>query len=130
VLSGTTEVIGWSSPNLFTVAATVTPVSLPVSWTVSSSAARPIHLWHIDPAGPEVDETVTVYGQGFPATGFIYFNGEVLTTVQSWELIPATAENTTADRRISGSDVTCEHYEVVFTAPVYDGPGAPLSVEA
>lgn len=130
LLSGASEVIGWSSPSRFTVAASVAPVTLPVSWAVGSGAARPIHLWHIDPAGPEVGDLVTVYGQGFPANGFIYFNGEAVTTVQSWELIPATAENSTDQRRIDGPDVTCEHYEVVFTAPVYDGPGAPLSVEA
>jgi hypothetical protein len=114
----------------FSVATTPdTVLTLPVTWTVDNAASRPIHLWHLDPAGPLDGDTVTIYGQGFPATGTVTY-GEIVLPTTSWQLVPESATNADDNTRlISGGTVTPEHYEVQFVAPVDDGPGDVLTVE-
>jgi hypothetical protein len=121
--------VGWRSGGKFSVNTSVNASTVPVSWTVSTSAERPVHLWHLDPDGPEIGQAVTAYGQGFPASGHLLF-GENILTADSWNLIAATSANASVDRLIDADTVTCEHYEVVFTAPEVDTPGEVLSVEA
>lgn len=123
------QIHDWTEAKTFTVITAITASTVPVTWTVSPAAARPIHLWHLDPPGPEAGDTVTVYGQGFPASGHLSFGGQPL-SVASWQRVAALAANTTDDRSIDGETVTCEHYEVSFVAPDYDGPGDVLTVEA
>lgn len=128
LLAGSEEVT-WTLPASFTVSTAVTPATLAVQWTADANAARPIHVWHFDPAGPLDGDTVTIYGQGFPATGSLTFGDTVLPTT-GWQLVAATADNADDTKRvIEGSAVTPEHYEVQFTAPVSDGPGGALVLE-
>lgn len=118
------EVASWLDTRTLTVATAAAAYSLPITWTVSTSAARPIHLWHIDPAGPNVNDVVTIYGQGFPAqpsAATLTWGGTAL-TVTRWELVEAVDENDADNTRlIDGDTVTCEHYEVEFTAPKVGG---------
>ncbi len=128
LLSTTGEVIiDYGDAISFTVDATVTAASIPVTFDVVEDGPRPIHLWHFDPPGGEVGEPLTAYGQGFPGQPGNVTVGGVPADIISWELIPAIAD---ADRIIDGDYVTCEHYEVVFTVPEIDEPGGPALVEA
>lgn len=121
---------GWSGTSKFYLDLDAGHTDLPVTWTVSVSASRPIHLWHYDPPGPLVGDLVTVYGQGFPTSGHLKFGGVSL-TVESWQRIPEDLGNTVnGNPVIDGTVITCEHYEVVFAAPFADGDGALLTVEA
>lgn len=123
-------ILDWSAAQSFTVDADISATSLPLTWSVAASAGRDIHLWHLDPPGPDIGDTVTVYGHGFPDTGHLSL-GTLNLDVASWVLVPATADNSDDELRvIDGDTVTCEHYEVTFVAPTYDGPGAALTVEA
>lgn len=124
------ELITWTAANTFTIDATVSAQSLPVTWTVDANAARPIHLWHFDPPGPAVGELVTAYGQGFPSSGNLTFADGPL-PYQSWQLIAASTAMSSEARTIDGDVVDPEHYEVTFTAPeVGDEPGGAFVVEA
>lgn len=129
VSQGATLRSEWTQAASFTVNSTITATTLPVTWTVDDGADRPIHLWHLDPPGPDIGDTVTVYGQGFPDNGHLSF-GDLLLDVGSWTLVDAADLDNLSDRTIDGDRVDPEHYEVTFVAPVYDGPGAALSVEA
>lgn len=124
-----TIVAEWTSAHSFTVDADITASTLPVTWSVSSSAERPIHLWHFDPPAALTGDVVTVYGQGFPATGKLLF-GDTQVSTDSWALVPATDSLTGADRAIAAGTVDCEHYEIRFAAPATDGPGDAITVEA
>lgn len=123
-----TVVSGWRSGGTLTVDSTASTVSFPFTWSVNSGAVRRIHLWHVTPDGPVVGELVTVYGQGFPASGHLLLDGDNV-TYESWQLVPASSDNTLTARRIDGETVTCEHYEIVFAAPGRE-TGAILTVEA
>jgi len=119
----------WTEPAHFTVSTGTSATVLPLVWTVDPAAARPIHLWHVDPVGPDAGDVVTVYGQGFPASGRLTFgDGEL--TVTSWQRVAASDEITSGTAQINGDVVDPEHYEVTFTAPNYSGPGEALTVEA
>lgn len=125
-----TPISAWTAAQCFTVDLVTASRALPVSWTVAATADRPIHMWHLDPPGPEAGDTITIYGQGLPATGSLLYGDLVLPTT-SWTRVAATDDNTDAAARlIDGSTVTCEHYEVQFVAPADDGPGAALTLEA
>lgn len=126
ILQGTTRRSDWTAPSTFTINTTITAVLLAVTWTVNATAPRPIHLWHFFPPGPDAGDLVTAYGQGFPASGHLDFNGAALPVV-SWTRVDE--QNTASPgRAISSELVDAEHYEVTFHAPAYDGPGAPLTV--
>lgn len=114
----------WTAVQSFTVDLSASATTIPITWTVSASATRPIHLWHFFPPGPDVGDTVTIYGQGFPATGTVYFGGQDLTTT-GWKRVGATSGGT-----IQGPTVNPEHYEITFVAPSYDGDGELLTVTA
>lgn len=124
LLKGNAEVATWTTTRTLTIATAVTPYELPVTWTVSTGVPRPIHLWHFDPAGPNVNDRVTIYGQGFPAnpaTAQLTWGTTTLAIVR-WELVDATAENAAdSTRLINADDVTPEHYEVAFIAPKLGG---------
>jgi hypothetical protein len=129
LLEGTTERLGWSTVRSFTSTAVVSTSTLAVTWTVSNSADRPIHLWHVDPDGPITGDEVVVYGQGFPSTGSLLF-GDTALPVTSWTRVAASTDNAASSTRaIDGDTVTPEHYEIVFTAPEDESTGAPLTVE-
>lgn len=129
LLEGSTIRLGWSAARKFTVATTTTSTNLPVTWDVSGTADRLIHVWHLDPPGPIVGDIVTIYGQGFPASGSLTF-GDLVLPATAWQLVPATSDNTDDDlRRIEGDTVTPEHFEVQFAAPDDDGPGGALVLE-
>lgn len=107
-----------------------TSVSLPIRWNTTTTAERPIHMWHFDPPNPFDGDTVTIYGHGLPASGTLTYGDTVLQTT-GWQLVPASAaDQDDTTRMINGSTVTPEHYEVTFVTPVDDGPGAPLVLEA
>lgn len=130
LLQGGDEVVAWTTPQSFTVDASIDAAELAITWTVDEDAARPIHLWHFDPPGAAAGDTVTAYGQGFPlTTGNLLMNGEGI-TAQSWELIDASDNAATDERIIDGDLVDPEHFEVVFLAPDVDEPGGPIVVEA
>lgn len=121
--------IGWTSAHTFTTNTVITPSTFPVTWTVDSTTERPIHVWHFDPAGPIDGDTITLYGQGFPASGTLLFGDTVLPTL-TWGLVPASADNgDDSTRSIDGDNVTPEHFEVTFAAPSDDDNGAVLSLE-
>lgn len=124
------ELITWTPANTFTIDATVTSQNLPVTWTVSTGAARPIHLWHVDPPGPHVGDLLTAYGQGFPATGNLTV-ADLPQAFESWQLIAASTAMSGEGRVIDADVVDPEHYEVTFYAPdLGDEPGGALVVEA
>jgi hypothetical protein len=124
------EQLGWSDPQDFTTAADVTPVVLPITWSVATGAVRAPHLWHFDPPGGTTGDTVTVYGQGFGTSGTVLL-GDTAVQVQSWTRVAATDDNgDDTARTIDGGDVTCEHDEIVITVPAVDGPGDALTVES
>lgn len=127
VSQGSTWRSGWSDPQSFTVNNTVTPGSIPITWTVNDAAAPYIHLWHLVPAAAAPGDKVTAYGHGFGDTGKVLF-ASVPVAVTSWTLSAAPATSGDAGRVIDGDDVYPEHYEVVFTVPSYSGPGAALEV--
>ncbi len=118
----------WTDARKFTVNASGTSTTMPVTWRVAATAAQPIHLWHFWPPGPNVGDIVTIYGQGFPATGKVTFGDRVLPTTQ-WRREPAVAAATTDDRQIAEDTVHPEHWKIVFVAPEYNGHGDLLSVE-
>ncbi len=120
----------WSDPQKFTVDASETATSIPVNWTIAANATRYIHLWHFYPPNPDIGDEVTIYGQGFPASGRVRFGDTILPTTV-WKRVGATAANQAADtRKIVGEDVTPEHYEVTFVAPNHAvGRGDVLTVE-
>lgn len=120
------EQLGWTAAHSFFVSAQIVTVTLPVTWTADPLAARPIHLWHFDPAGPNTGDLVTAFGQGFPAAGHLLL-GDAPLPVVSWHLVAASG---LIPRTIDGDVVTCEHHEVTFTAPAVNGPGDALTVEA
>lgn len=118
----------WSETLEFTVDSTSIPAQLPVTWTVETNGPRPVHVWHTYPQGPEVGDTITIYGHGFNDPGHLTFGGATL-PYQSWEYVAASTENGgNATRVISGNVVTPEHFEVTFTAP-YETEGTLLVVE-
>lgn len=119
------EQIGWTQPWSFTVDTVIQPAYLEVDWTVNPAAPREIHLWHFDPPGPDVGDTVTAYGQGFPLTPGRITCADIPLDIVSWTLVPAVADPAVID----GDTVDPEHFEVVFTAPNIDG-GGPFVVEA
>jgi hypothetical protein len=121
------EQITWSAPNAFTVSAGAAASSLPVSWRVSASAEREIHLWHTDPPGPSVGDTVTAYGQGFPLSTGSLLLGDDTVPVLSWDLVAADPANAGV---IDGPVIGPEHFAVTFVAPEIEPPGGPLTVEA
>lgn len=125
LLSGV-EQVAWSASQSFTVA---TPASydLPVTWSISGGADRPIHFWHFVPDGPHAGDTVTAYGQGFPSSGTITVSTQNIPVV-SWDLISPTGNMSSPDRLISGPTVDPEHYEVTFIAPEIEPPGGPFVV--
>lgn len=130
LLQGAEVIVDYTPARSFTVNTTVAASTLPITWAINASADAPAHLWHLNPAGPSIGDTVTVYGQGFGTTGTLSF-GDTSLEVGSWELVAATDDNDSDDtRRIDDDVVTCEHYEITFVAPTYDGPGAALTVEA
>jgi hypothetical protein len=129
ISQGTTLRSEWAGPVQFFAITSISAAALQVTWNVSGTAARPIHLWHVDPPGPNAGDTVTVYGQGFPASGHLTF-GEMTLPITSWQRIPANHFADTNDRVISGGTVDAEHYAITFTAPTYNGPGEVLTVEA
>lgn len=121
--------VGWSAVRAFTVVTVGTSASLPVTWVLDPAAERPIHVWHVDPPGPVVGDTVTIYGQGFPVFPTLSFGDLVIPTsgVQQVAALPANADDST--RLIEGDVVTPEHQELQFVAPEYDGPGEALVLE-
>lgn len=125
------EVAPWLTTRTLTIATAAAAYALPVTWFVDPSAERPIHLWHIDPAGPNVNDTVTVYGQGFPTNPLdatLKWGSSAL-SVTRWERVDASDDNTDdATRLIDADTVTPEHYEVEFVAPKTGG--ALLTLEA
>jgi hypothetical protein len=123
---GVTE-LDWTDPISFTVDHSLAPGLLDVVWHVDATAARSIHLWQLDPSTASPGDTVTCYGQGFPASGHVNFNGNP-TTVTRWVRKSAVIGSTTDQRQISIDDVDCEHYEVDFTVPAFGGPGAAVEV--
>lgn len=124
------EVIGWTPYRVFYVSAVIATVQLPITWTVDTDAARPIHLWHFDPPGVEEGDLVTAYGQGFPlSTGTLYLYNEPVLPL-SWDLIEADALADPVTRTIDGAEVDPEHFAVTFIAPPVEEPGGPLTVEA
>lgn len=130
LIKAATPVTNWTATQSFLMDLITALRYLQVYWTVTPSAARPIHLWHVDPPGPEVGDTVTVYGQGFPASGTLTLGDTVLPTT-SWARVPASTDNASdLTRVIDGDTVTPEHYEVTFVAPATDSPGDPLTLES
>jgi hypothetical protein len=121
--------VDWTDPISFTVDTVLTPVLLDVVWHVDSAASRPIHLWSLDPSTASPGDTVTCYGQGFPAAGQVYFDGNP-TSVTRWERKSAVIGSTTDQRHINPDGVEPEHYEADFTVPGYSGPGAIVEVTA
>lgn len=129
VAQGDTWRSAWTDIHSFTVGNIGTPGTLALTWHVDSTAARPIHLWHLSPPVADVGDAVTAYGQGFPDSGQgkVVFN-DTICQVTRWVRTAATGADDT-DRQINGTSVDPEHYEVDFVAPESDGPGGPLSVE-
>lgn len=119
----------WTNTFSFTVATIGAPGSLGVAWHVDYALDRDIHLWHLVPPVASAGETITAYGQGFPdpGQGKIVFDGTALQVTRWVRHVPSGAASAT--RTIDADTVDPEHYEVDFTAPDYDGPGGPLSVE-
>lgn len=117
-------ILTWTEASTFTISTDITTTVLPVTWTVSPDAARPIHLWHLDPAGAEVGDTVIAYGQGFPDSGHIAVADQIIAFTR-WELIAGSG---TGGGVIDGAVVDPEHYEIEFLAPDIDG-GGPFVVE-
>lgn len=127
VSQGSTLRSEWTEPAQYTVNVDVDPGTLAVTWTVDAGTQRRIHLWHLDPPGPVVGELVTVYGQGFPATGHLSWGDDTITP-ERWQLVPASGDNTVTAGRIDADIVTPEHYEIVFAAPEANPAGALLTV--
>jgi hypothetical protein len=117
---------GWSDTLSFTVDTSLTPATTQIIWTVGN-AGIPIHLWHLDPPAAAPGDTVTAYGQGFPVSGHVTFNGAPV-VVTDWTRQPADSASGTPDRVIDRDNVDPEHWEVTFIVPDYTGPGAALAV--
>jgi hypothetical protein len=129
VVQGDTWRSAWTDVASFTVNNVTSPVLVPITWTVADSADRPIHVWHLVPPAQTPGNTVMIYGQGFPASGKVLFDG-VPITVTSWSATSVPASSGDANRVIDGDNVYPSHYEVVIIVPSYTGPGAALTVSA
>lgn len=129
VAQGTTWRSAWTATQSFTVGGIGTAGVLPVTWHLDPTLDRNIHLWHMVPPVANAGDTVTAYGQGFPnpGQGKIVFDGNPLQVTRYVRHVPTGEPDAT--RTIDNTIVDPEHYEVDFTAPDYDGPGGPLSVE-
>lgn len=129
VVQGDTWRSAWTDVASFSVDSVTVPAQVPITWTVADSATRPIHVWHLEPPAQSPGGSVTVYGQGFPDSGRVLFDG-VPVTVTSWTVSGVPASSGDANRIIDGDDVYPEHWEVIITVPAYTGPGAALTVSA
>lgn len=115
----------WLPLNLFTVEIASGDGNIPVTWDVHTSPFVPTpHVWYVDPASGKVGDTVTVVGQGLPASPVVKLGNVVMPAV-SFTHVPATGQ----EQAVGRTEQDTEHDVITVLVPDVSAPGAGLVVQ-